>query len=422
MAASLRILEVSPYYEWAWGYGGVPRVVPLLAAGLAGLGHDVTVCTTDARDGGARAGPDERAAASARRSSPRVDVEVFTNLSNAAAYHLQLFLPRGLGAWLERRAGDFDVAHLHSCRNLPVSLAARSLRRAGVPYVVAPHGTAPRIERRRFLKRLYDLSVGRLDLRGAAACQAVSEAERRQLIALGIDPRRIEVVGNPIDRGEFDRVPAAGAFRREFGIGDERLALYLGRLSPRKRIDLLLRGFAALDDPRARLVIAGNDQGAAAGLRRLARSLGIAERVTWPGLLEGEWRLAALRDADVVVNPAVDEVFGLVPVEAVLCGTPVIVTADCGAPEVFERIASARVIETADPGALARAMAELSGTARGARAASIEDRRSLLERFDAGRVCRRLEALFREVVARGPAGSEALARAARAARAGAAAS
>jgi glycosyltransferase involved in cell wall biosynthesis len=400
MDARLRILEVSPYYEWAWAYGGVPRVVSSLAEGLAGLGHEVTVCTTDARDAGSRADARERS-----RSRSPVRVEVFSNLSNAAAYHLQLFLPRGLREWLERRAGEFDVAHLHACRNLPVSLAARCLRDAGVPYVIAPHGTAPRIERRRMAKRLYDLTVGRRDGTGAAAYQAVSEAERRQLLALGIDAKCIEVVGNPLDGAEYADLPARGELRRELGIGDRRLVVYLGRLAPRKRIDLLLRAFAALGDLDARLVVAGNDQGAGRSLQRLAATLGIGSQVTFPGLLEGRRRLSALRDADVVVNPAVDEVFGLAPVEAVLCGTPVVVTDDCGAPEVFTGIASARVVRASDVAALTSAIDELTRSPREARTESSADRESLLRRFDRGAVCRRLERLFRDVVARRPAGA-----------------
>jgi glycosyltransferase involved in cell wall biosynthesis len=342
--------------------------------------------------------------AAAARESP-VEIEVFSNLSNTAAYHLQLFLPRGLAAWLSRRAGDFDVAHLHACRNLPVTLAARELRIAGVPYVIAPHGTAPRIERRRLLKRIYDLTVGRRDVSGAAAYQAVSEAERRQLVALGLDPGAIEVVGNPIDGDEYERLPERGTFRAEHGIGDRKLVLYLGRIAPRKRIDLLMRGFAAWGDREARLVVAGNDQGVRRSLERLARSLRIADRVSFPGLLEGTRRLSALRDADVVVNPAEDEVFGLVPVEAILCGTPVVVADDCGAPEIFAALGSARVIRVADARALASAIEGLARAPRDSGAREHADRESLLQRFDGERVCRRLEALFLDVVARRPAGA-----------------
>ena len=83
---ALRVLQVTPYYAEAWAYGGVPRAATALARGLARRGHKVTVCTTDAAEPAARA----RGLAGA----DGVDVRVFPNVSNALAYHLQLFLPR----------------------------------------------------------------------------------------------------------------------------------------------------------------------------------------------------------------------------------------------------------------------------------------------------------------------------------------
>src|SRR5205807_3123757 len=186
----LRVLQVTPYYAEAWAYGGVPRAATALARGLARRGHQVTVCTTDAAEPRARA----RGAAGAAG----VEVRVFANVSNALAYHLQLFLPRGMDAWLAEHAGDFDVAHLHACHNVPTAVAARRLTAAGVPYVLSPHGTAPRIERRRALKWVFDHTVGRGVLDGAARLLAVSEAECRQLVALGVTPAAISVVPNPV--------------------------------------------------------------------------------------------------------------------------------------------------------------------------------------------------------------------------------
>src|SRR5262249_57228997 len=81
-----------------------------------------------------------------------VAVRIFPNLSNRLAYHLQFFVPLGLDRYMADHAASFDVAHLHACRNLPGVIAARHLRSAGVPYVLAPNGTAPRIERRRVAK------------------------------------------------------------------------------------------------------------------------------------------------------------------------------------------------------------------------------------------------------------------------------
>jgi hypothetical protein len=66
------------------------------------------------------------------RTTAGVVVRVFPNLSNRLAYE-QVFAPVGLGRYLTDSAGTFDIAHIHACRNLPGIIAARHLRRAGIP-------------------------------------------------------------------------------------------------------------------------------------------------------------------------------------------------------------------------------------------------------------------------------------------------
>ena len=186
---ALRVLHVSPYYEDAWAYGGIPRVVAGLTRGLARRGHDVTVCTTDACDATtrlSRARASEHRGHRSARSSGEPCVVIFPNVSNRLAYSWQAFAPIGLARYLRGHAALFDIAHLHACRNVPGAIAARALRRAGVPYVLAPNGTAPRIERRRRLKRCYDAVIGRHVMRGAARLLAVSHAERGDLRSLGV--------------------------------------------------------------------------------------------------------------------------------------------------------------------------------------------------------------------------------------------
>src|SRR5689334_3636079 len=130
----MRILHVSPYGEAAWAYGGIPRVVGALSRGLAKRGHIVTVCTTDVCDESSRL-PNSGRPGSGRPEGRPLPVAhyIFRNVSNRLAYRQQAFLPLGLRQFLRNRAGDFDVAHLHACRNLPGAIAARYLQRAGIP-------------------------------------------------------------------------------------------------------------------------------------------------------------------------------------------------------------------------------------------------------------------------------------------------
>src|SRR5262249_41842085 len=143
-----------------------------------------------------------------------LDVQVFPNLSNRLAYHWQLFTPTGLSARLRESASSFDIGHIHACHNLPAAQAARALARAGVSYVVSPHGTAPAFERRILAKQLFTRTAGRHLLPGAARVLAVSDAERVQLIGLGVPPSRITVVANPVEGREFEPPPDGKSFRQ----------------------------------------------------------------------------------------------------------------------------------------------------------------------------------------------------------------
>ena len=387
----MRILQVVPYYEDAWAYGGIPRLVSAMARGLVRRGHHVTVCTTDVADERSRLGlpPTDRAG---------VNVRVFRNISNRLAYHGQFFTPIGLSEFLRSAARTFDIGHLHACHHLPGVLAASALRRANVPYVVSPNGTAPRIERRRLAKLAFDVTLGRGVLPHAARVLAVSMAERAQLHAAGIEAARMRVVPNPIDEREFAEMPDGRAFRAAHGLGSAPVVVFLGKLSPRKGVDVLLRAFAQLPRPDARLVIAGNDLGSGSSAMALARTLGVSGRLLRIGLLRGPDRLAVLGAADVVAYPSRDEVFGLVPVEALMCGSPVIVCGDSGCGEVISRVGGGQIVPYGDPAALAAAVDHVLGDpdawrAR-ARAAAVRARSA----FAADVVCAQLEAVYRDVL------------------------
>lgn len=398
---SLRLLHVTPYFDRAWAYGGIPRLASAVTSELARRGHHVTVCTTDAMSADARLS----APSGVRTGSPwedpdaaAVSVHVFPNLSNHLAYQWQMFLPQGLRAFLRAHARDFDVAHIHAHRNLPAVIAARELRRAGVPYVLQPNGTAPRIERRHTAKWLFDLTVGRGVMENAARVIAVSEAERRQLHQLGVSDDRIRVVANPMDLSEFEPPIERGRFRPTHGIGDEPVVMFLGKLTPRKRLDVLARAFAQLNRPDARLVIAGNDMGYERELRQLTDQLGIASRATFTGLLRGRDCLEALADADVLVYASKDEIFGLVPLEAILSGTPVIVADDSGCGEVIRSVGGGLIVAEGDAQALARAISAVLDEPAKWRADAASAQPAVRALCAPENVCEKLERVYRELL------------------------
>ena len=372
--AALGVLHVAPYGGDAWAYGGIPRLAQSLTIALAHRGHDVTFATTDVCDETSRLGEARASLFRSTRPPHRivdgVTHEIFPNLSNRAAYHAQFFTPRGLVSYMRREAASFDVAHLHACRNLPGLIAGHFLEQAGVPYVLAPNGTAPIIERRRWAKRAFDVLAGGRVSRHARRVIAVSQAERRQLLRLGIAEERIRLIPNPVDLDEFASPPARGSFRQRICLADEPLVLYLGKLTPRKRVEDLVAAFGRIvadaagtgqggAPANAKLVIAGNDMGSGPRIRRAVAVAGVAGHTRVVGLLRGRERLEALADADVVVYPAEHEIFGLVPMEAVLSGTPVVVSDDSGCGEVVARVGGGLVVPVGDVSAIAAAVTDV---------------------------------------------------------------
>src|SRR6185369_797615 len=96
----LNLLHVVPYFEQAWAYGGIPRAASGMVRGLLARGHRVTVCTTDVCDATSRL-PAASADTRSTSISDGLTLRIFPNLSNRAAYRLQFFTPRGLGAYLD---------------------------------------------------------------------------------------------------------------------------------------------------------------------------------------------------------------------------------------------------------------------------------------------------------------------------------
>ncbi|HSP90480.1 MAG TPA: glycosyltransferase family 4 protein, partial [Vicinamibacterales bacterium] len=323
----------------------------------------------------------------------------------AAAYRWQFFMPIGFAGWLGAHARDFDVAHLHACHNLLTAGAAKHLHRAGIPYVVQPNGTARRIERRRAAKWVFDALFERDVMWNAAGIIAVTECERRQIQELGYphqheEPSRIRLVPNPLAPLPSCCMPARGWFRERLGLTDGPLLMYLGTLSPRKQPGMLARAGAALARPDVQLVFAGNDMGEERAVRRVVRRLGLEPRTRFTGLLTGPSRYAALAAADVVVYPSYGEVFGLVPLEALQAGTPVIVSNDNGCGEIIGEIGGGLLVAPGNPALLAAAVGKILDSLPRWRAAAAQAGAEASRRFHPDLVAARLEEVYREVVAR----------------------
>lgn len=382
----MRVVHVTPYFAPAAGFGGPPRSLLALCRAQRAAGIDVEVFTTTA----SRGRPLE-----ARPNG--VEVE------GVPVRRFALGWPRGwLGApsmaWpLGARVRKADVVHLHGLFNRTIWMAGAAVRRAGVPYVISPRGMlepaalAHHAWRKRVAFALRDGAI----LRGAAAWHATSAAEADTLRARP-DARPVVEIPNSVVP-----VPATAAARetarRAIGLTrGEPFLLFLGRLHPIKRLDLLAGMFAHVSGahPGAHLVIAGADEG---GYRERVSPLfaPLAPRVHWPGEVDGDVKAGLLAEARALVLCSDSESFGMSVAEALLSSTPAIVTRTCPWPSIEAARAGFWVAQ--NPGALAAAAHRVLEDAALATAMGARGRDLIVREFGAEAIGARWRACYESI-------------------------
>lgn len=242
-----------------------------------------------------------------------------------------------LAPWLSENACRFDAVVLHGLWNYSSFGSWRALRSSATPYYIFSHGMLDPWFRLRYpMKHLakqafWTLAEGRV-LRDARAVLFTCEEEklRARNVFKGHPYReRVVLFGTADPKG--NAASQLRAFHNAFpGLEHRRFLLYLSRIHPKKGCDLLIRAFAELVlqlPGELDLVIAGPDQvGWAPELQALARTLGIDQRIHWPGMLRDDVKWGAFRAAEAMILPSHQENFGFVVAEAMACSTPVLVS------------------------------------------------------------------------------------------------
>jgi glycosyltransferase involved in cell wall biosynthesis len=240
---------------------------------------------------------------------------------------------RGLPQRLRALALEHDVVIIHGLWQYHALATWRALRGSGIPYFVYPHGMLdPWFKYTYPLKHLkkwtYWPWADYRVLRDARAVLFTSEQERllaRQ--SFWLYQAQELVVGYGTSAPPGDAEWQHQLFMERFPqLAGKRLLLFLSRIHPKKGPDLLIEAFAAMaaSDARLHLMIAGPDQlGWQVALQQRAAALGIADRLSWPGMLSGDLKWGAFRSAELFCLPSHQENFGIVVAEALACGLPV---------------------------------------------------------------------------------------------------
>jgi glycosyltransferase involved in cell wall biosynthesis len=223
----------------------------------------------------------------------------------------------------------------------------------------------------------------------------VSEEIRNEL-RRHMSPERIRNVGNGVDIRKYTRTMETGEAKKRLGIGGKYVIGFVGRLSPEKGIDYLLRAVSGLvkDGLDVSALIVGDGERAAA-LKQEAHRLQITDRVTFTGN-RGDTPLL-YSAMDVFVLPSQQEAFPMVLLEAMACGVPVVATRVGDVAEIVEPGVSGLLVDSRDAAALQSAIGRILSDETLARRMSTAAQARAVDRFSSSAMAKQYLAIYERI-------------------------
>lgn len=360
----MRVLHVIP--SVSVHNGGPSHAIPGMCRALVRHGQQVTLFTTNIDGPG-----DMDVPLGSPVDMDGVEVRYF-QIQCPRSYSFSFPMAQALKQELKR----FDLVHIHSILNWPITPAAHFCRKYDVPYIVRPCGILDPVplkkaygsgwlpagidlkrrylrrqylkvrylksiyQRRHYLKKaLYLLVVEKRNLEGAAAIHFTSNEETRATEPYSIGAPGF-VVPLGVDLNATGPNSSSGEFRNRYGLHGKKIILFLSRLDSKKGLDLLIPALSSLMTRREDFVfvLAGSGHPSyEEEIRIRLQQYGMAGRTILTGFLEGHAKWSLLSEADIFVLPSYHENFGLAVVEAMSVGLPIVITDKVGIHEEVSR-------------------------------------------------------------------------------------
>jgi glycosyltransferase involved in cell wall biosynthesis len=385
----VRIAHVSLRFD---APGGVETTVRETVRRLNGAGDDVTVYASDLfnESGWVRRsdwapvvdGVRVRRFPAVKRPFPRFTLPVLSGLVDALV------------------ESHPDVIHAHSHRYGHVLQSSAVAEREGIPIVISTHyhpADTRETATKRGLLRLEDHTFGALAYRTADAIVVESETEAR-LVREFAPARSVRIIPPGIDLTlwgdpEGDR-PFGPSLPSPYFV-------FVGRIAPNKGLPALLDAWAHLPTPtRPALVFMGRDWGMRSTLEAQARALGVADAIRWlDHVPDARAYRAVIRGARALVLPSEWEAFGLVLLDAMAAGTPIVATSVGAVPEVLEGGRAGRLVPYGDRPRLTDALSSVEEDAETNRRL-VDAGRERVRRLDWSVAVDAHRALYRDVTRR----------------------
>ena len=353
--------------------GGVESYVLNLSRSLADLGHDVNViCSDSARD----MHPDHRVSVMALMSPAKI---ANTNITP------------GLPLALLRE--DFDLLHTHLPTPWSSDWSAIASAAKGRPLVLTYHNDIVGEGFAGHVAGLYNATALKLLLRRADKILVARPRHISPRLRPYMDKVNFVPVG--VDAEAFHR-------RKAKEVGDTFFLSVLDEFHRYKGLDVLLEALQAVKSeyPEVVLVVGGGGT-LLDHYRNRAKALGLEKNVRFEGRIPSERLLDAYNGCKLFVLPSLSaeqEGFGIVPLEAMACSVPVVVTDIVGVAEDVKRSRAGVVVKPGDRQALARAITSILGDEKGAARMGTAGRGLVENKYSWKRVALQVEGIYREVI------------------------
>ncbi|MDZ7363255.1 MAG: glycosyltransferase family 4 protein [candidate division KSB1 bacterium] len=269
---------------------------------------------------------------------------------------------RALACFLRQRKDQFDLIHAHFAYTTGFA-AVRAGRSFDLPVIVATYGSDINFYTKRTPKNFAAALFTIWGLRHAAAITALSKDLATKISALGISHQQITVISLGIRETIFSPRGEKLMLRRQLQLPTAGpLFLFVGNWVPVKGLKYLFDAFARVCQhlQQTKLMMIGSGE-LEPVLKQQAQTLGIVNKIIWIGQKAHAEIPLWMSAADFLVLPSLSEGYGLVVLEALACGTPVIASRAGGIPEILTSDDFGILVPPRDSEALARAMLEAAG-------------------------------------------------------------
>lgn len=316
----------------AEGFGG-PVTNTLELAKRLSKESKITICTSNAKNFSEEMNIDEK----------KLDENFIIKYFPITSRMFKQFVTPKMKSFLKNNLEKYDIVHLHCYRQYQDFIFWSINKKIKKPYYLTMHGAITPIGEKSYLKKIYDILVGKKILRNAEKIIVLSNLQKEEALSMGVHENKIIQIPFGINHDENKLETSNYDFDNS-----KKYILYLGRIDKSKGIDDLILAFKEISDKDIELLIVGPDFGFMNYCKELVKKLDLEKKIKFLGSVNHSNLPEIFNIVSLLVLPSKYDATGTVTVEAASLGVPIILTEKCGLAEEFKKNNGAKIVAASD--------------------------------------------------------------------------